>query len=85
MFTPGTGAVPVHQGKGHRSWHVGHLLDQDGAPGVRGVGSVRMLKGRETPSAAPALGLMGWIQIPGKGQRVGSGDSLGGSFRDPHF
>ena len=59
MFTPGTGAVPVHQGKGHRSWHVGHLLDQEGAPGVRGVRSVRMLKGHEMPSAAPVSGLMG--------------------------
>ena len=46
---------------------------------------MRMLKGHETPPAAPASGLKGRIQIQGTGQGVGSGDSLGGSFRDPHF
>ena len=64
---------------------MGHPLDQEGAPGVRGVGSGRMLKGHETPSAAPASGLTGQVQIQGKGRGVGGGDLLGGSFRDPHF
>lgn len=77
--------VPVHHRNGPRNWQMGHQLHEEESHTVRGSswgggggGAGRSWQG----SGAPAPGRR---DCPGSKQRRGIEDSLGGSFRDPHF